>query len=109
MAKFNIETPDDPNVKYFSYTASYKPGWFDIMRKPWQVIHDIDGANDGLVSLSSQRWGVVKGNLEDVNHRALAKRRTRDADILSGSHRLASAVRFSSSPLSPGFVLLLGA
>ena len=37
MAKFNIETPDDSNVKYYSYTASYKPGWFDIMRKSWQV------------------------------------------------------------------------
>lgn len=71
MAKFNIETPDDPAVKYFSYTASYKPGWFDIMRKSWQVIHDVDGSNDGLVSVTSQRWGDVQGNLEDVNHRTL--------------------------------------
>ena len=71
MAKFNIETPDDPAVKYFSYTASYKPGWFDIMRKSWQVIHDVEAANDGLVSVASQRWGDVQGNLEDVNHRAL--------------------------------------
>jgi len=86
MAKFNIETPDDSNVKYYSYTASYKPGWFDIMRKSWQVrarrwrsagsltrvkvIHDIEGPNDGLVSTQSQRWGTVQGTLEDVNHRA---------------------------------------
>lgn len=73
MARFNVDTPDDPNVRYFSYTASFRPGWFDVFRTPWRIIHDVDGANDGLVSVASQRWGVVQGNLEDVNHLGAAR------------------------------------
>lgn len=32
MAKFNEETPDAPDVKYFSFGASYHPGLIDTFR-----------------------------------------------------------------------------
>ena len=32
MRKFNEETPDDPDVKYFSWGASYDPGLIDTWK-----------------------------------------------------------------------------
>ncbi|KAI8062535.1 Alpha/Beta hydrolase protein [Gongronella butleri] len=55
---FNPSTPDDPNVSYYSYTAraSVTP-WSSLLFLPWQLIHQIEGANDGIVSVSSGQWG----------------------------------------------------
>jgi hypothetical protein len=57
-ARFNDEIADAPEVKYFSISAA----------RPWnlvppfflhahQVIHEIEGDNDGLVSVASAKWG----------------------------------------------------
>lgn len=32
MRKFNEETPDDPDVKYFSWGATYEPGLIDTWK-----------------------------------------------------------------------------
>ncbi|KAG0267286.1 hypothetical protein DFQ27_008940 [Actinomortierella ambigua] len=71
---FNPNTPDDPTVAYYSYGASagsiplYMP-----LGLPWEVIKAKEGANDGLVSLSSAQWGqyveTVEADHWDLNNR----------------------------------------
>nr|CRX79020.1 hypothetical protein ls5930a1_00072 [Leucosporidium scottii] len=68
MARFNDETPDDPKVKYFSYGAEFEPGWSNVFRVPWGVVHEREGANDGLVSIESAKWGQYQATLNNVNH-----------------------------------------
>lgn len=68
MARFNEETPDDPKVKYFSYGAQFEPTWSNVFRIPWGIVHEHEGDNDGLVSVSSAKWGEYKATLQNVNH-----------------------------------------
>lgn len=68
MESFNPRTPDDPNVAYYSYGASLQPHLTSVFRKSGSIIREIEGPNDGLVSVQSSRWGLYKGTLEDVNH-----------------------------------------
>ncbi|ORY78899.1 Alpha/Beta hydrolase protein [Leucosporidium creatinivorum] len=68
MARFNDETPDDPKVKYFSYGAEFEPGWSNVFRVPWGIVHEREGANDGLVSIESAKWGQYQATLNNVNH-----------------------------------------
>jgi len=68
MRKFNEQTPDIPGVKYFSWGAMYEPGLIDTWKWPHSVILEKEGANDGLVSLASAKWGTYLGTLEHVNH-----------------------------------------
>ncbi|GAA5885020.1 hypothetical protein JCM16303_006521 [Sporobolomyces ruberrimus] len=68
MARFNEETPDNPNVRYFSYGAEFEPTWSNVFRVPWGVVHEREGANDGLVSVDSAKWGEYQATLHNVNH-----------------------------------------
>ncbi|GAA5986829.1 hypothetical protein JCM10908_000914 [Rhodotorula pacifica] len=68
MARFNEETPDDPNVRYFSYGAYFEPSWSNAFRFPWGVVYEREGMNDGLVSVDSAKWGEYRATLENVNH-----------------------------------------
>jgi hypothetical protein len=43
MARFNEETPDNPNVRYFSYGAEFEPTWSNVFRVPWGVVHEREG------------------------------------------------------------------
>jgi triacylglycerol lipase len=44
-------------VYYQTYASSQKKtNVFGLLRLPWQIIFDQEGANDGLVSLRSQEW-----------------------------------------------------
>ena len=61
-------TPDDPNVRYFSYGASATPSIFSVFRISHDVIEVLEGPNDGLVSVASSKWGVYKGTLMGVTH-----------------------------------------
>ncbi|KAG0339819.1 hypothetical protein BG000_001286 [Podila horticola] len=71
---FNPNTPDDPRVSYYSYGASVPqiPLWAPL-GFPWEVIKAKEGANDGLVSLESARWGqyieTVEADHWDLNNR----------------------------------------
>ena len=68
MARFNEETPDDPRVKYFSYGAQFEPTWSNVFRIPWGIVYEHEGENDGLVSVTSAKWGEYKATLQNVNH-----------------------------------------
>lgn len=65
---FNEGTPDAPGVRYFSYTASVPSSRVSpLLRRAWNILTPLEGANDGLVSVQSARWGEVLGNLS-VDH-----------------------------------------
>lgn len=68
MARFNLETPDKPDVRYFSYGAEFSPSWSNVFRVPWNVVQEREGANDGLVSVESAKWGEYQATLHNVNH-----------------------------------------
>jgi len=69
--EFNPANPDDDSVRYFSYGASAKPSLVSVFRLSHDLIDVLEGANDGLVSVSSSKWGGgngYKGTLVDVTH-----------------------------------------
>ncbi|KAF9975376.1 hypothetical protein BGZ73_000984 [Actinomortierella ambigua] len=71
---FNPNTPDDPTVAYYSYGASAgQIPFYMPLGLPWEVIQSKEGANDGLVSLSSAQWGqyveTVEADHWDLNNR----------------------------------------
>ncbi|CAK5279994.1 unnamed protein product [Mycena citricolor] len=68
MRKFNEETPDVPGVRYFSYGATYDPGFIDTWKWPHSVILEQEGENDGLVSVNSAKWGTYLGTITGVSH-----------------------------------------
>lgn len=66
-SEFNPRIPDHPQVRYFSYA-----GWVDfsaptlgnLLRRPaWKLIRNLEGDNDGMVSVQSAQWGEYKGIL----------------------------------------------
>ena len=67
---FNLTTPDDADVRYFSYGAAMRrrPPLLSPFRLPAKVIAAREGPNDGLVSVDSSRWGEYQGTLVGVNH-----------------------------------------
>ena len=65
---FNPSVPNDPSVRYFSYGASNSPSVGSSFRQSHRIVEAAEGANDGLVSVASSRWGDYKGTLADVNH-----------------------------------------
>jgi len=71
---FNPRTPDDPRVRYFSLAG--RTGSLNIWHPLWLPKAILDGAdgregNDGLVSVSSARWGEFLGTLEGADHWAV--------------------------------------
>ncbi|KAH9857955.1 Alpha/Beta hydrolase protein [Lenzites betulinus] len=68
MRRFNEDTPDVSGVQYFSWGAVYEPGLIDTWKWPHSIVLEKEGPNDGLVSLTSARWGTYLGTLEGVNH-----------------------------------------
>ncbi|WPH04841.1 triacylglycerol lipase [Acrodontium crateriforme] len=68
MRKFNTQTPDNAAVRYFSYGADLVPHFASVFRHSHAIMQRAEGANDGLVSVASARWGTYKGTLENVSH-----------------------------------------
>jgi triacylglycerol lipase len=62
MAGFNSENPDLPGVYYQSYAAEIGP---DYPNPIWNIMASViakkEGANDGLVSVTSAKWGDYRG------------------------------------------------
>lgn len=59
------------NSRYFSYGAAFEPSIWSAFRMSHRVLASIEGPNDGLVSISSSRWGGesgYKGTLMGVSH-----------------------------------------
>ncbi|KAB8228140.1 triglyceride lipase [Aspergillus alliaceus] len=68
---FNPTTPDVKSVRYFSYGASMQPSLWSIFRLSHRYLEQVEGHNDGLVSVASSRWGgddSYKGTLMGVSH-----------------------------------------
>ncbi|KAF2718330.1 alpha/beta-hydrolase [Polychaeton citri CBS 116435] len=65
---FNPRTPDNPDVSYYSYGAAMQPHLLSVFRQSGAIVELEEGANDGLVSVESSRWGEYKGTLKDVSH-----------------------------------------
>jgi len=57
-----------PNSSYYSYGATASPAPWSAFRHSHRIVSAAEGPNDGLVSVSSSRWGGYKGTLVDVNH-----------------------------------------
>ncbi|KAJ5054084.1 uncharacterized protein L3040_000368 [Drepanopeziza brunnea f. sp. 'multigermtubi'] len=66
--EFNLKTPDAPGVRYFSYGATLDPSLWSAFRQTHRIVENREGANDGLVSVESARWGTYKGTLVGVSH-----------------------------------------
>ena len=59
-AAFNAATPDAPGVVYRSFAGRKSRGdMAPPLRRTFDLIDDVEGANDGLVSVASARWGSV--------------------------------------------------
>ncbi|KAL8963509.1 MAG: hypothetical protein Q9193_000225 [Seirophora villosa] len=65
---FNPNTPDREGVRYFSYGASVEPALYSAFRQSHRIVSGEEGANDGLVSVASSKWGDYKGTLVNVSH-----------------------------------------
>ncbi|KAL8942040.1 MAG: hypothetical protein Q9216_001893 [Gyalolechia sp. 2 TL-2023] len=65
---FNPNTPDREGVRYFSYGASVEPALWSAFRGSHRIVEAEEGANDGLVSVTSSKWGDYQGTLVNVSH-----------------------------------------
>ncbi|KAM5352197.1 hypothetical protein ACJ41O_004920 [Fusarium nematophilum] len=82
--EFNPNTPDCPDVRYFSYGAAVeRPPLLSPFRHPHAVMTRAEGPNDGLVSVESSHWGTYKGTLLGVSH----------LDLINWSNRVGWTVR----------------
>uniref|UniRef100_L2GAC9 GPI inositol-deacylase n=1 Tax=Colletotrichum fructicola (strain Nara gc5) TaxID=1213859 RepID=L2GAC9_COLFN len=82
--EFNPKTPDSDKVRYFSYGAcTSTPPLLSPFRQSHRILEEVEGANDGLVSVASSQWGDYKGTLVDVSH----------LDLINWSNRVRWTVR----------------
>ncbi|KAL8731852.1 MAG: hypothetical protein Q9166_003136 [cf. Caloplaca sp. 2 TL-2023] len=65
---FNPKTPDREGVRYLSYGASVDPPMWSAFHRSHRIVDQEEGANDGLVSVESSKWGDYKGTLVNVSH-----------------------------------------
>lgn len=66
---FNEQTPDMPGVYYQSYTSQMKHPWSHwLLSIPYCLINPLEGANDGLVSVASAKWGDFQGLYANQKH-----------------------------------------
>lgn len=69
---FNPMISNDPNVKYFSFGATFKPNWFNVFHITAQIVNertkDTLKLNDGLVTVKSAMWGQYLGTLYGLDH-----------------------------------------
>jgi triacylglycerol lipase len=99
---FNAQTPDDPNVRYFSVAGRsptvniWHPLWLPKMvsdaweRKERERLRaeghpiaalDSEWGNDGLVTIQSARWGEFLGTVEGCDHWEIRGARGVELDI----------------------------
>ncbi|KAB8278056.1 triacylglycerol lipase [Aspergillus minisclerotigenes] len=97
---FNPTTPDVEDVRYFSYGASMQPSFWSVFRLSHRYLEQVEGHNDGLVSVASSRWGGkdgYKGTLMGVNHLDLINWTNRLkwlAGEITGNRRRFNAIAF---------------
>jgi len=97
LEEFNPATPDDEGVRYFSYGAMFEPGFWSAFKQTHGIVERIEGANDGLVSVESAKWGTYKGTLVGVSHLDVINWTNRlkwIASRLAGTERKFNAIAF---------------
>ncbi|HXW16428.1 MAG TPA: hypothetical protein VEN79_18105, partial [Terriglobia bacterium] len=63
--RFNEQTPDRPEVRYFSFGGAVPINRLTpFLRRAWNLLTAAEGANDGMVSLNSARWGEYLGTVQ---------------------------------------------
>ena len=77
-----LASPFTESFRYYSYGASVKPPFWSVFYQSHRIIEAVEGANDGLVSVASSKWGTYKGTLLDVNH----------LDLINWTNRLRWAI-----------------
>lgn len=66
--RFNPVTPNSAATRYFSYGATATPHLLSVFRLSHDLLAEVEGPNDGLVSVRSSKWGEYKGTLVGVTH-----------------------------------------
>ena len=73
MSRFNENNPDSPKVYYQSFAAVMSSPFSDIlMSVPNLFTRGIDGANDGIVPVTSAEWGIYRGELRGDRRRGVS-------------------------------------
>lgn len=86
--------------RYFSYGATVQPSIWSVFRLSHKILAQMEGPNDGLVSVASSRWGGdegYKGTLMGVSHLDLINWTNRlkwMAGDLMGNPRKFNAIAF---------------
>lgn len=71
--EFNEKVIDSPEVYYQSYISVMKDCLSDVLLTiPYCFIKKVDEENDGLVSISSAKWGNFKGVIRNKYHRGIS-------------------------------------
>ncbi len=68
MKIFNEKVLDREGIQYFSYGSKFVPNWYNVFKISWNVVYGIEGDNDGMVSVTSSKWGKYLGTLDNVDH-----------------------------------------
>ena len=72
-ARLNEEMPDKPGVYYQSYMSKMKHAWSHLLLSiPYCMIRHLEGENDGLVSISSAKWGEFQGVFTNSHTRGIS-------------------------------------
>jgi triacylglycerol lipase len=87
-AAFNEQVPDHRDVQYFSVSAAR--AWHHIppfLLHSYKLIYDLEGDNDGLVSIRSATWGQhletwPADHLHVINKRFVPEIRNKTGDIV---------------------------
>jgi len=85
--RFNDVIEDVPGVRYFSISAT-RP-WNKVppfAMHAWKIVHDAEGENDSLVSVTSSTWGEHLGiwpadHWHSINHRFVVELKNATGDI----------------------------
>jgi len=65
MENFNKDVPDVEGVYYQSYASHVNRQYPSVMwRSLAGILHNIEGKNDGLVSIESSKWGNYRGLIQ---------------------------------------------
>jgi len=90
MEKFNSMIKDRKGVYYQSYSGIIDRDFpHPIWKKLWKTLWELDGPNDGLVSVNSARWGEFRGTVTQNGKNIVSH-----ADII-GMHHLTGVYDFN--------------
>jgi len=85
MARFNRDTPDHPDVRYFSITcAAPRSAIRPKFRLSHHLIEKQEGPNDGMVAPVSSRWGTHLAHWEMDHLSAINRRSPNPLALLRG-------------------------